>query len=73
MRKQANRAPCSAVPRLDSLKPHNAYVPLGLFDLASDSEQSSDSQWCDAFIIHPIDICAGFEEVFDDVFVSGTD
>ena len=73
MRKRANKKTYSTVPRLDSLKPRNGYVPLGLFDLASDSKQSSDSQWYDAFIICRIDICTGFEEVFDDLFVSGTD
>ena len=72
MRKRANEKACSALPRLGSLKPRNVYVPLGLFDLASDSEQSSDLQWCNAFIIYQLDICTGPEEISDDLFVSGT-
>ena len=42
-------------------------------NLASDSERSSDSQWCDAFIINRLDIGTGFEEIFDDIFVPGAD
>lgn len=73
MRKRANEEACSALPRLGSLKPRNVYVPLRLFDLASDSEQSSDLQWCYTFIIYQIDICTGTKEIPDDIFVSGTD
>jgi hypothetical protein len=73
MRNCANEKTCSVIPRLGSLKPHNVYVPLKLFDLAFDFEESSDLQWCDAFIVYPLNICTGFEEVFDDVFVAGAD
>ena len=44
MRNRANEKNCSVVPLLGLLMPHSVYVPLKLFDLDTDSEQSSDSQ-----------------------------